>query len=140
MGNVDDANILAAALLHDTVEDTATTSEEIAAEFGAEVQRLVAEVTDDKGLVKQARKDAQVAHAPHLSPGAKIIKLADKISNVREIGVDPPVDWTDVRRAKYFDWAERVVTAMGRVNPELEALFGKTVNSVRGNRDRSGSH
>lgn len=131
VGKVDDANVLAAALLHDTVEDTDTTPDELQAEFGPEIAKLVAEVTDDKGLEKQARKDAQVEHAPHLSDGAKVIKLADKISNVREIGVDPPVDWNVARRGDYFDWAERVVDAIGRINGPLEGLFRKTVSESR---------
>lgn len=127
VGKVDDASVIAAALLHDTVEDTGTTREEIRREFGSVIDDLVAEVTDDKGVEKQERKDLQVKHAPHLSPGAKVIKLADKISNVQEIGVDPPVTWDVERRRKYFAWARDVVEAIGRINPELEARFASTV-------------
>lgn len=90
VGKVDDANVLAAALLHDTVEDTDTSRAELRSEFGAVIDDLVAEVTDDKSLESAARKAAQIAHAPHLTDGAKVIKLADKTCNVREIGIDPP--------------------------------------------------
>ncbi|MGK2960934.1 MAG: HD domain-containing protein [Gemmatimonadaceae bacterium] len=129
VGKVDDAYVLAAALLHDTVEDTDTAREELRAEFGPVIDDLVAEVTDDKLLTSQMRKDAQVSHAPHLSAGAKVIKLADKISNVREIGVDPPETWDVERRKEYFAWAGRVVTAIGSINPELQGLFASTLKT-----------
>ena len=129
VGKVEDANVLAAALLHDTVEDTDTTREELREEFGQVIDDIVAEVTDDKTLDSAVRKDAQVAHAPNLTAGAKVIKLADKISNVREIGVDPP-SWTIERRRDYFAWAARVVAAIGSVNPELEGLFASTLETA----------
>ncbi len=93
IGKVDDADILAAALLHDTIEDQGVKPDEIRKEFGAATEGMVLEVTDDKSLEKEERKRLQVINAPHKSPGAKLIKLADKISNVREIGVDPPTHW-----------------------------------------------
>lgn len=126
VGKIEDADVLAAALLHDTVEDTKTTRDEIRQEFGASVDELVYEVTDDKSLDRAEQKELQVTHAPHLSAGAKIIKLADKISNVREIGTDAPKGWDFKRREKYFAWARRVVDAIGRVNPELEQRFDST--------------
>ncbi|HEU4878887.1 MAG TPA: HD domain-containing protein, partial [Gemmatimonadaceae bacterium] len=113
IGRCDDHEVLAAALLHDTVEDTETTREEIREGFGEKVDEIVAEVTDDKSLKKKERKEKQVEHAPHLSEHAKLIKIADKISNVREIAYDPPKKWSVARRSQYFDWAERVVNAMG---------------------------
>ena len=127
VGKVDDANVLAAAILHDTLEDTKTEPEEIVEAFGPAIHDLVIQVTDDKRLDKDERKKLQVEHAPHLSPGAKVIKLADKISNVREIGEDPPKGWDIVRRQKYFGWAREVVDAMGRVNPALEKRFDETL-------------
>jgi GTP diphosphokinase / guanosine-3',5'-bis(diphosphate) 3'-diphosphatase len=127
VGNVDDANVLAAAILHDTLEDTKTEPEEIAEAFNPAIHDLVMQVTDDKSLDKAERKKLQVKHAPHLSPGAKLIKLADKISNVREIGDDPPNGWDVERRQKYFGWAQEVVDALGRVNPELEKRFDQTL-------------
>lgn len=131
VAGLEDPNVLAAALLHDTVEDTRTTREEIREQFGSAVDDLVAEVTDDKRLKKQKRKQAQIDHAPHLSPGAKVIKLADKISNVREIAHDPPKQWSVKRREKYFDWANAVVVAMGDVDPELESRFAETLAEAR---------
>jgi guanosine-3',5'-bis(diphosphate) 3'-pyrophosphohydrolase len=124
---VEDANILAAALLHDTLEDTKTTRDEVREAFGPAIEDLVSQVTDDKDLDKDERKKLQVKHAPHLSPGAKLIKLADKTSNVREIGVDPPKGWDFERRQKYFGWARQVVDALGQVNPEMEKRFDRTL-------------
>ena len=120
---------LAAALLHDTVEDTDTTLDEIEREFGQEVANLVDEVTDPKGITSEVRRQRQVDKGPHYSHGAKLIKLADKISNVREIGGDPPAHWTVERQMEYFAWARRVVSAIGRVNPVLEDRFLETVSS-----------
>ncbi len=123
----DDPTILSAAILHDVLEDTETTREELSNAFGERVADFVSQVTDDKSLPKKERKQAQVDHAAHLSPGAKLIKLADKISNVREIGNDPPGDWSDKRRRKYLKWAKKVVDALGDVNPDLQKVFEETI-------------
>lgn len=131
VGGVDDADILAAAILHDTVEDTKTTHDELVGEFGVTIADLVAEVTDDKRLDKKERKRLQVKNAQHKSPGAKLIKLADKISNVREIGHDPPAKWDVKRRREYFSWAKRVVDALGRANTALERTFAETLSESR---------
>jgi len=120
---ITDASILAAALLHDTIEDTATTPQELEAAFGAEVASIVLEVTDDKTLPKQERKRLQIEHAAALSKQAKVVKLADKICNVRDMSQLPPVDWSLERRADYFIWAKQVVDPMRGVCPVLEALF-----------------
>jgi GTP diphosphokinase / guanosine-3',5'-bis(diphosphate) 3'-diphosphatase len=130
VGKVEDANILAAAILHDTLEDTKTTPEEIRHEFGPVIEGLVLEVTDDKELPKAERKELQVKHAPHLSAGATLIKVADKISNVKEVGSDPPKGWELERRHEYFAWAKRVVEAIGEINPELEEAFASAVEDA----------
>jgi GTP diphosphokinase / guanosine-3',5'-bis(diphosphate) 3'-diphosphatase len=130
VGGIEDANVLAAAILHDTVEDTDTTPQEIEKEFGADIALLVAEVTDDKRLESDERKRLQVVHAPHISDRAKLIKLADKISNVREIGADPPENWDLKRRLRYYDWAKEVVDALGDANPALAYLFEKSVTEA----------
>ncbi len=111
------------ALLHDTIEDTKTRRKELAAKFGAEVAALVAEVTDDKRLPKHARKRLQVETAPHKSRRAKLIKIADKTSNLRSIIDSPPVDWDIKRRRKYFEWAACVVKGCRGANARLEARF-----------------
>jgi guanosine-3',5'-bis(diphosphate) 3'-pyrophosphohydrolase len=132
VGKVTDLNILLAAILHDTVEDTNTTPEEIEQMFGAKVREIVEEVTDDKSLPKAARKEKQVEHAPHLSVEAKQIKFSDKISNIREIGNDPPSDWSKQRKLDYFAWGERVINAGLRgANVDLEKLFDETVHEAR---------
>jgi (p)ppGpp synthase/HD superfamily hydrolase len=127
----DDPTILSAAILHDVLEDTDTTRDELSREFSERIADFVSQVTDDKSLPKAERKKLQVEHAPHLSPGAKLIKLADKISNVREIGTDPPKGWSRKRREKYFKWAEDVVEAMGSVNDDLEKEFKDAITQSR---------
>ncbi len=131
VGGVRDADVLAAALLHDTVEDTGTRPAEIEERFGAAVRRLVEEVTDDKSLDKEVRKQLQIEHAPKLSRGAKLIKLGDKIGNVREISQDPPIDWPAACKREYFDWAEAVVAGLRGTNKVLEAKFDEVLGVAR---------
>lgn len=120
---VTDSAVLAAAVLHDTVEDTQTTPEEIEALFGPDVRELVEEMTDDKRLASAKRKELQVLHAPHLSRRAKLIKIADKIANIRDISHEPPPDWTISRRQQYLNWAQRVVNGCRGVSAALEKQF-----------------
>jgi GTP diphosphokinase / guanosine-3',5'-bis(diphosphate) 3'-diphosphatase len=122
-GHVDDEAVLVAAILHDTIEDTETSIDELITGFGQEVADLVNEVTDDKGLPKAERKRLQVEHAPRISRKAKLVKLADKICNLRDIAASPPADWSAERKREYFDWAMAVVNGMRGVHPVLEALF-----------------
>lgn len=134
VGGIDDIPTLMAAVLHDTIEDTATTRSDLVERFGEQVANLVMEVTDDKALPKQERKRRQVEHCPHLSDAAKRIKIADKICNVREIGSHPPEHWDLARRREYFDWAEAVVAGCRGVNQALEDYFDECVARSRGNR------
>jgi guanosine-3',5'-bis(diphosphate) 3'-pyrophosphohydrolase len=122
-GGVTDVEVLCAALLHDTVEDTATSHEELVDAFGSRIARIVAEVTDDQTLSKAQRKRLQVEHAQRLSAEAKLVKLADKICNLRDVASHPPAHWDLARRREYFDWARRVVDQMGAVHPRLQAAF-----------------
>lgn len=131
VGGVRDVTTLVAALLHDTIEDTKTTPEEIEALFGPDVLSVVLEVTDDKSLPKAQRKHLQVEHAPHLSERAKLIKLADKIDNVTDISRDPPPNWSHERLEEYVTWAEAVVAGVRGVNPALEARFDAVVQEAR---------
>ncbi len=124
-GGVTDAEVLSAALLHDTVEDTATTLEELESEFGPRVTGIVAEVTDDQLLPKAERKRLQVEHAAGLSREAKLVKLADKICNLRDVAERPPAHWDLARRREYFDWARRVVEGVRGAHPDLEAAFDR---------------
>lgn len=118
-----DPNLIIAALLHDTIEDTGVTKEDLKQCFGPDVANLVEEMTDDKSLPKAERKRLQIETAPHKSPRAQVIKLADKISNVRSIIHSPPADWDHERRRQYVDWARRVVEALSSPNPALKAEF-----------------
>lgn len=123
IGKVEDHEILMAAILHDTVEDTETTPEELIARFGQNVCRMVLEVTDDKSLPKQVRKQLQIDHAPHLSSGARHIKLGDKICNVSDLLSNPPDDSSAERRREYVQWAGKVVDGLRGTNQNLEAAF-----------------
>ncbi len=127
VGECDDGAVLQAALLHDTVEDTATTFEDIEERFGSDVRSLVEEMTDDKDLPKAERKRLQILHAPETSDRGKLIKLADKISNIRDIVHRPPPDWDLERRRAYVVWGEAVVAGCRGVNEGLEDLFDQVV-------------
>jgi guanosine-3',5'-bis(diphosphate) 3'-pyrophosphohydrolase len=122
-GNISGENTLCAAILHDTIEDTETTRDELVANFGEKIASIVMEVTDNKDLPKAERKLLQIEHAAHASYEAKLVKLADKICNLRDLLSTPPQDWPKERLADYFEWANKVVAGVRGVNPELEAIF-----------------
>ena len=122
---VEDQRVLIAAILHDTIEDTDTTEQELVKHFGKDVADIVLEVTGDKALPKAERKRLQIEHAAHISRRAKLVKLADKICNLRDITASPPADWSVDRKREYFDWAKSVVDELRGVHPGLEHLFDK---------------
>ena len=128
-GGVSDIEVLAAALLHDTIEDTDTTGEELEREFGGRIATIVAEVTDDTALPKADRKRLQIEHAARLSEGARLVKLADKICNLRDVAERPPAKWDLQRRQEYFEWAKRVIDGFrgtpGESMHSLEAAFDR---------------
>jgi guanosine-3',5'-bis(diphosphate) 3'-pyrophosphohydrolase len=123
--------VLVAAILHDTIEDTDTTPEELTRRFGRDVCEIVLEVTDDKSLPKAERKRLQITHAPSLSSSAKLVKLADKICNVIDVGATPPADWSLQRRTEYLAWAEAVVSGCRGVNGALEGRFDEVLAEAR---------
>ncbi len=123
IGRVTDSLTLAAALLHDTVEDTDATLDDIGREFGPDVRAIVAELTDDKSLPSEERKRLQVVNAPNASRRAKIVKLADKSVNVADIARDPPPNWPVARRRAYVEWAILVVAGCRGTNAALEKHF-----------------
>ena len=122
-GGIVDLAVLRAAILHDTIEDTETTEAELRERFGHEVADIVLEVTDDKTQPKQRRKELQVEHAPDKSKGAALVKLADKICNLRDIANAPPTEWTLGRRQAYFDWAKQVVDRLPHVSDAMLRAF-----------------
>ncbi|RKZ72618.1 MAG: phosphohydrolase [Gammaproteobacteria bacterium] len=126
-GNVRDMITIVGALLHDTLEDTNATTEEIRQQFGEQVLALVQEVTDDKSLPKLERKRLQIEHAPHQSARAKQVKLADKICNVTDIINSPPHNWSLKRCQEYIDWSKQVVAGLRGINPALEACYDAIV-------------
>jgi guanosine-3',5'-bis(diphosphate) 3'-pyrophosphohydrolase len=122
-----DAELVAAGWLHDTVEDTETSQDELVSTFGDDVASLVMEVTDDKSLPKAERKRLQVLKTPAKTLRAKMIKLADLTSNLRQF----PEDWESQRINDYFEWADQVAAGCRGVNAELERTFDQTVASGR---------
>jgi len=130
-GGVDDVETLLAALLHDTVEDTETTFEEIEALFGSNVRNIVFEVTDDKTLAYAARKQCQIDKAPHVSKQAKLVKLADKLYNLRDLNRATPIGWSEERVKTYFAWALQVVNGLRGVNAALESKLDELFRQRR---------
>jgi guanosine-3',5'-bis(diphosphate) 3'-pyrophosphohydrolase len=131
VGGATDIALLQAAILHDTLEDTETTAEELQKLFGSAVRRLVEEVSDDKSLPKEQRKRLQVEHAATLSREARQIKLADKICNLRDLTKRPPANWSTERRLAYLEWSEQVVAGCRGVNPRLEREFDEAYTEGR---------
>ena len=130
VGGIEDITVLQAALLHDTVEDTETTFEDIEHLFGQDVRLLVEEMTDDKSLPKAERKRLQIEHAPEMSDRGKLIKIADKISNIRDVVRTPPPDWSIERRRAYVQWGEDVVAGCRGINDGLEQFFDELVEEA----------
>lgn len=127
-GGVTDPVAIQAALLHDTIEDTIAKPHQLERRFGEAVMATVMAVTDDKSLPKAERKRLQIDHAPHMSPAAALVKLADKIDNLRDLGVAPP-DWPLERIRGYFDWAEAVVSSLPTVSPVLLRAFEESMRA-----------
>lgn len=135
-GGVDDITTLVAAILHDTIEDTETTADEIEAHFGVEVRALVEEVTDDPSLPKWEQKRRQVQTAPYASDRAKLIRLADKIANVRDVAHNPPAHWPEERRRDYLDWTGWVIEGCRGVNRALEECYDESVDQAKEHLER----
>jgi len=129
-----DPALVMAGLLHDTIEDTETTLDELLAEFGTDVAGLVAEVTDDTSLPREERKRRQVLSAPARSPRARMIKLADKTANLHSIHESPPVGWSGRRKREYVSWAREVAEACGPTNARLEAAFDAAARALEQDR------
>ena len=121
--HVTDIYVICGALLHDTVEDTETEPEELEREFGSKIKNIVMDVTDDQSLKKDERKQAQIDHAAHICSEAKLVKLADKISNLRDVSSNPPPEWSLDRRQEYFEWAKKVIDQLRGIDPHLEGIF-----------------
>jgi guanosine-3',5'-bis(diphosphate) 3'-pyrophosphohydrolase len=131
VGGVRDEVTLQAAILHDTIEDTDTTPEELEKSFGVEVRDVVMEATDDKSLPKAERKRLQIEHAPHKTVRARAVKIADKIMNLRDIIHTPPPDWSEARIREYVLWSERVVDGLRGFHPALESAYDEILSDAR---------
>lgn len=131
IGGVYDRDVVFAAVLHDTIEDTDTTYQDLVSHFGKRVADLVQEVTDDKSLPKTERKRLQVVQAPSKSQGAQCIKLADFISNLSDLKHFPPKRWSQSRRKAYLLWSQSVVAGLRGANPALEEKFDKVLKEAR---------
>lgn len=126
-----DENVLCAAILHDTIEDTETTVDELQEHFGDKITSIVLEVTDDKSLEKSVRKQKQVEHAATISHEAKLVKLADKIANITDIINTPPADWLKERKREYFDWAKALVNNLRGAHQGLEKDFDDLIHKAK---------
>lgn len=131
VGGVTDVALLQAALLHDTIEDTMTTPEELEQAFGKDVRTLVEEVTDDKSLPKTERKRLQIVHAPGISHRARQLKIADHTCNVRDVGGAAPVSWSLERRLGYLDWSLQVIEGCRGANAALERVYDAAMEAAR---------
>jgi guanosine-3',5'-bis(diphosphate) 3'-pyrophosphohydrolase len=129
---VADTEILMAAVLHDVVEDTEVTSDEIADRFGLRISKLVLELTDDKHLDKEERKRQQLITADLISPSARLIRISDKICNVYDILYAPPGNWPVSRRIDYLNWAEAVIDKIRGTNEAMENRFDQLIREGRG--------
>jgi (p)ppGpp synthase/HD superfamily hydrolase len=126
-----DPELIAAGLLHDTLEDTETEYDELSAVFGKDIAKLVSEVTDDKSLPKATRKRLQIETVEKKSKRARLIKLADKTSNLRSLALSPPVDWDSKRVIEYVDWSEKVIDGCRGLNKWLEEAFDVAAAEAR---------
>jgi guanosine-3',5'-bis(diphosphate) 3'-pyrophosphohydrolase len=130
VGNVIDLPPLLAAVLHDTVEDTDTTFSELEEVFGRDARLLVEEVTDDKRLPKDVRKQFQIEHAQGLSFRAKEIEIADKICTVHDVTYTSPFSWSLERRREYLQWTGDVVRGCRGANANLEHRFDQELGEA----------
>ena len=131
IGSIDDLEILSAALLHDTLEDTDTSAHELDKNFGSRVRIIVEELTDNDMLTFSQRKQMQIDNAPYLSKDATLVRIADKISNVSDVIENPPPEWNQKRCNKYVDWAEAVMNNCQKVNQDLENHFFELLTEYR---------
>lgn len=130
-GQVTDEALLLAAVLHDTVEDTETSFEELEELFGPDVTGLVREVTDEKQLPKDVRKRLQIEHAAGTSPRGKLLKIADKACNLRDLGSSPPSNWSHERSVEYVEWAEAVVSRCRGANAGMDQAYDEAAAEAR---------
>ena len=131
IGSIEDPEILSAALLHDTLEDTDTSAHELDKNFGSRVRIIVEELTDNDMLTFSQRKQMQIDNAPYLSKDATLVRIADKISNVSDVIENPPPEWNQKRCNKYVDWAEAVINNCQKVNQDLENNFFELLTEYR---------
>lgn len=132
-GGITDEDVLIAGILHDTLEDTNTTPQEIEERFGSTVLQYVEEVSDDKTKPKDVRKKLQILLASSKSQGAKQISLADKIANLRDLAERPPANWPIERRRAYALWAREVSKGLEGSNSQLEDLLQEKIHIVLNN-------
>ena len=131
IGSIEDPEILSAALLHDTLEDTDTSAHELDKNFGSRVRIIVEELTDNDMLTFSQSKQMQIENAPYLSKNATLVRIADKISNVSDVIENPPPEWNQKRCNKYVDWAEPVMNNCQKVNQDLENHFFELLTEYR---------
>lgn len=130
-GGIRSVNVLTAAILHDTLEDTDATEIEIESLFGPRVLYTVIEVTNDPSLTGEENKQRQVDHAPTLSLDGQLVKLADRLYNVRDLR-NPPPSWSNEKVDQYYGWGEKLLNALTGTNEALETALDQEIQSHRG--------
>jgi len=126
IGHVYDKDVLITALLHDVMDDTQTTYEQITSLYGTKVSSYLEEMTSKQGLSLKEQKKQQIMQAFRQNPSVAIIKLSDKLSNLKTLATSPPPSWSRDRIDQYFQWAQTVIENL----PESNQLLKKAVKNV----------
>jgi guanosine-3',5'-bis(diphosphate) 3'-pyrophosphohydrolase len=122
-GGINCLDTICASLLHDTLEDTDTSSDELKKHFGDVIASIVMEVSNDMTLSSQQRRVYELEKVVSLSHKAKLVKIADKLANIRDVSTMPPMGWTREKKQDYFDFALEIINQIGSVSPRLHQIF-----------------
>jgi len=125
VAGVTDESILSAGLLHDMIEDSEVSYDDLEKAFGVRIAGLVAELTNDKRLPKQLSREDLIRRLPGMSQEAALIKLADIYSNAQDMG---SADWTEERKAKYLVYLRRIVETISKSKPTLSPKLEKSIS------------
>ena len=127
---IENEDVLCAALLHDTIEDTNTTFDELAIEFNIEVAGLVGEVTNNPAISKAKQKLMQLEDAPYMTNGARLVRFADKINNLNDIAEFPPVGWDKAKKDRYVEFCKELIPLLNIDNEYLNKKFKEAIKKL----------
>lgn len=131
IANVHERDILVAALLHDTVEDTKITFADIQKSFGTTAEGYVRELTDNMSLPQEERMKLQIETAPKKSLAAAQIKLADKYDNLKSLQSNPPATWDQKKIDEYFLSAKKVTSSLPAANVPLKKAVDDVISQYK---------